>query len=114
MYLSAPSQRRLFAGAQTASDGKTAGKRTTPAATLDPSRCARRERRGTLASISGLAVLRFRVADARILRGTRECVAFLDRNLVFRIALVCVRMQQVAPRSSTPGAVTAGGLAKWS
>src|SRR4029453_4114528 len=49
-------------------------------------------------SISGLAVLHLRVADARILRWARECVALLDRNLVFRLALrygrvlACVRL----------------------
>src|SRR4029434_9121064 len=49
-------------------------------------------------SISGLAVLRLRVADARILRWARECVALLARNLVFHPALpygrvlACVRL----------------------
>src|SRR5205085_3498798 len=43
------------------------------------------------ASLSGLPVLRLRVADAGILRRTGERVALLDRNLVLGVALVFVR-----------------------
>src|SRR5450755_3047791 len=74
-----------------APDEKTAGEKTTPAALSDPHAARKRERRGTLATISGLAVLHLRVADACVLSSTRECVALLDRNLVVRGALVCGR-----------------------
>jgi hypothetical protein len=52
---------------------------------------AQKRREGDVPQSLGFAELHLGVADARILRSTRERVALLDRDLVFRIALVSAR-----------------------